>query len=179
MNRNRQWGSSENQDYRDPLIGILDYIAEQCPDQELVIAHEDDLQRIQGADVLTADTVESFLRQNKSLVQVKKGVAFLADEDEEEVPEGEKTSFRARADVDGEQLSLIIHPVLMKPLLRIDIASSPQILTSGSQPKGFSPPRFIPLSIYWSLKTSEASHKTSKSMRQIRGRRSGLPSRTF
>ncbi|KAH9008785.1 hypothetical protein EDB85DRAFT_1542726 [Lactarius pseudohatsudake] len=32
--------------YRDPLIGILDYIAEQRPDQELALAHEDDLRMI-------------------------------------------------------------------------------------------------------------------------------------
>ncbi|KAH9003449.1 hypothetical protein EDB86DRAFT_2362285 [Lactarius hatsudake] len=35
-------------DYRDPLIGILDYIAEQRPNQELALAHEDDLKMIEG-----------------------------------------------------------------------------------------------------------------------------------
>ncbi|KAH9008537.1 hypothetical protein EDB83DRAFT_2456169 [Lactarius deliciosus] len=34
-------------------------------------------------------------------------------------------TFHARADVDGEQLPLIIHPVLMKYLLEFDIASQP------------------------------------------------------
>ncbi|KAH9074324.1 hypothetical protein EDB83DRAFT_1955510 [Lactarius deliciosus] len=35
-------------DYRDPLMGILDYIAEQRPNQELALAHEDDLKMIEG-----------------------------------------------------------------------------------------------------------------------------------
>ncbi|KAF8269501.1 hypothetical protein EI94DRAFT_1725182 [Lactarius quietus] len=35
-------------DYRDPLIGILDYIAEQRPDDDLALAHEDDLKMIEG-----------------------------------------------------------------------------------------------------------------------------------
>jgi len=69
-------------------------------------------------DALTADAVENFLRQNEIPIQVDKGgmywknvdlklwswfilllVALLGDEDEEEVPEDEKLTFLARANV--------------------------------------------------------------------------------
>ncbi|KAI9450046.1 hypothetical protein BJY52DRAFT_207256 [Lactarius psammicola] len=33
--------------YRDPLVGVLDYIAEKCPDGTIAIAHDDDLQLIE------------------------------------------------------------------------------------------------------------------------------------
>ncbi|KAF8493446.1 hypothetical protein F5888DRAFT_1724104 [Russula emetica] len=108
-------------EYRDPLIGVLDYIAEQAPNQELAIAHEDDLKLIEGLDALTADAVENFLRQNEIPVLVDKGVALLGDEDEEVVPEEEKLTFLAQANVGGEPLPLIIHPVLTKYLLKFDI----------------------------------------------------------
>jgi hypothetical protein len=71
-------------------------------------------------------------------------VAFLADEDEEGVPEEEKMTFHAQANVGvrvppydlanmqltefsfkDESLPLIVHPVLMKYLLKFDITSTP------------------------------------------------------
>ncbi|KAN0136669.1 hypothetical protein V8E53_005439 [Lactarius tabidus] len=42
-------------DYRDPLIGVLDYIAERRPNQNLAIAHEDCLNMIKG--VVRVNTV--------------------------------------------------------------------------------------------------------------------------
>ncbi|KAH9991037.1 hypothetical protein BJV77DRAFT_560962 [Russula vinacea] len=33
--------------YRDPLTGVLDYLAEKCPDDTVVIAHDDDLQLVE------------------------------------------------------------------------------------------------------------------------------------
>ena len=70
--------------------------------------------------MLTADAVENFLRQNEIPLQSEKGgmcrligfpcraelvecishlVALLADEDEEDVPEEEKMTFHAQANV--------------------------------------------------------------------------------
>ncbi|KAH9057213.1 hypothetical protein EDB87DRAFT_1578956 [Lactarius vividus] len=112
-------------DYRDPLIGILDYIAKQHPDQELALAHEDDLKMIEGVDVLTADAVEDFLRQNKSPVQSDGGVALLADEGEEGIPEEAKVTFHVQASIGDEVLPLVVHPTLMKYLLKFDISQPP------------------------------------------------------
>jgi len=92
---------------------------------ELALAHEDDLKMIEGVDVLTADAVENFLRQNEIPLQSEKGVALLADEDEEGVPEEEKMTFHAQANVSDEPLPLIVHPVLMKYLLKFDISQAP------------------------------------------------------
>ncbi|KAI0266125.1 hypothetical protein BC834DRAFT_969641 [Gloeopeniophorella convolvens] len=99
-------------EHRDPLLGVLDYIAEKCADKdiELVIAHEDDLKSIEGVDVLTADAVENFLRQNEMPIQSEKGVALLGDDEEEVVPEEEKVTFLAQAELEGEQIPLTIHP---------------------------------------------------------------------
>ncbi|KAN0136358.1 hypothetical protein V8E53_005726 [Lactarius tabidus] len=64
--------------YRDPLIGVLDYIAEKCTDGIIAIAHDDDLQLIEEVDILTADAVEGFLRQNEINVLIENGgMTFL------------------------------------------------------------------------------------------------------
>jgi len=34
--------------HRDPLTGVLDYIAEHCPDDTIAIAHDDDLSLVEG-----------------------------------------------------------------------------------------------------------------------------------
>jgi hypothetical protein len=75
--------------------------------------------------VLSADAVENFLRQNEIPLQSEKGVALLADEDEEGVPEEEKMTFHAQANVSDEPLPLIVHPVLKKYLLKFDITQPP------------------------------------------------------
>lgn len=96
--------------YRDPLIGVLDYIAEvgayisaftssvliipqkKCPNNTVAIAHDDDLRyirdvvrlapvqnariktdNVRSQDILNADTVEGFLRQNETSVIIKNG----------------------------------------------------------------------------------------------------------
>jgi hypothetical protein len=76
------------------------------------------------------------------LVLILLSVALLADEDEEVVPEEEKMTFHAQAElgvrlvlslrtagklihIQGEPLPLIIHPVLMKYLLKFDISEQP------------------------------------------------------
>jgi len=124
-------------EHRDPLIGVLDYIVEQSPNQELAIAHEDDLKLIEGLDVLTADAVENFLRQNEIPLQVDKGVVLLGDEDEEVVPEDVKLTYHAQAEVGDEPLPLIIHPVLMKYLLKIDITTQSVEHDFGLPPEEF------------------------------------------
>ncbi|KAI9452340.1 hypothetical protein F5148DRAFT_1289653 [Russula earlei] len=108
--------------YRDPLIGVLDYIAEKSPENTLAIAHDDDLHLVEEVDVLTADAVEDFLRQNEINVLVENGAAILHEEDEPQVPEEVKAIFYAEAELKGELVPLILHPVLWKYLLKIDIS---------------------------------------------------------
>ncbi|KAN0131606.1 hypothetical protein V8E53_010448 [Lactarius tabidus] len=111
-------------EYRDPLVGILDFIAEQCPDQEIAIAHEDDLKLVKGVAFLTADAVESVLRRNNIPVRTEHGAALLAAEDEV-VPEDQRVTLFAQAKASGEPILLIVHPVLMEYLLKFDIAHQP------------------------------------------------------
>ncbi|KAI0266124.1 hypothetical protein BC834DRAFT_875593, partial [Gloeopeniophorella convolvens] len=75
---------------------------------------------IGGVDVLTADAVENFLREKGTHIQVENGVALLADETEA-VPDNEKITFFAQSELEGERIPLVIHPVLMKYLLEIDV----------------------------------------------------------
>ncbi|KAH9074228.1 hypothetical protein EDB83DRAFT_2549694 [Lactarius deliciosus] len=148
--------------YRDPLIGVLDFIAEQCPYQEIAIAHEDDLKLVRGGDVLTADAVESFLRRNEIPVRTVHGAALLAGEDKV-VSEDQRVTFFAQANAsvrvpltrsgehaadcfspNGEPISLIVHPVLMEYLLKLDIASQPPDYDFGLPPEDLISPAVHP-----------------------------------
>ncbi|KAF8267554.1 hypothetical protein EI94DRAFT_1730277 [Lactarius quietus] len=77
-------------EYRNPLMGILDFIAE---------------------DVLTADAVESFLHRNKIPVRAEHGAALLANEDEVG-PADERLPFSAQAHA-GVRVALT-HPANMR-----------------------------------------------------------------
>ncbi|KAI0271317.1 hypothetical protein BC834DRAFT_1030811 [Gloeopeniophorella convolvens] len=125
--------------WRDPLVGVLDYIAEKCPDQQIAIAHDDDLQLIEEVETLTADAVENFLRQNEIGVLVENGAAILVADEENEVPEDTKAIFYARAETEGELLPLVVHPVLLKYLLKLDPATQPPEHDFDLPPK--KPPR--------------------------------------
>jgi len=113
--------------YRDPLIGVLDYIAEnvqqKCTDGVIAIAHDDDLQLIEEVETLTADAVEGFLRQNEINVLVENGAALLHEDEEPEVPEDQKAIFYAHAELEGEPVPLVLHPVLTKYLVKLDISN--------------------------------------------------------
>jgi len=111
--------------YRDPLVGVLDYIAEKCPEDcaedTIAIAHDDDLQLIENVDTLTATAVESFLRENDTPVLIENGAAIL-HEDEPPVPDDVKAIFYAIAVLEGEPVQLVLHPVLAKYLLKLDLS---------------------------------------------------------
>ncbi|KAH9953160.1 hypothetical protein BC827DRAFT_171613 [Russula dissimulans] len=55
--------------YRDPLIGVLDYIAENsaqdCAEGTIAIAHDNDLRLIESVENVTASAVETFLRERQ------------------------------------------------------------------------------------------------------------------
>ncbi|KAI0280746.1 fungal-specific transcription factor domain-containing protein [Russula aff. rugulosa BPL654] len=66
--------------YRDPLIAILDYIEERCSkdaqDEDsdtIAIAHDDDLRLIKDVEILTADTIEEFLREKQMPLLIENG----------------------------------------------------------------------------------------------------------
>ncbi|KAH9997547.1 hypothetical protein BJV77DRAFT_1065167 [Russula vinacea] len=75
---------SDVSNYRDPLIGVLDYIVEKRLDDidkddvgHVAITHHDDLKLIKDVEVLTADAVEQFLRENKVPLFVTDGAVML------------------------------------------------------------------------------------------------------
>lgn len=113
--------------YCDPLFGVLDYIAEKCPEgcseDTIAIAHDDDLDLIENVEILTADAVETFLRQNEAPVLIENGAAILR-EDETPVLEETKVTFYAAAELGGEPVPLVIHPVLTKYLLKLDMGEA-------------------------------------------------------
>jgi len=104
------------------LAGVLDYIAEQCATDVVAITHDDDLQVIEEVDTLTADSVEDFLRQNEMGVLVENGAAILHEDEEPKVLDDAKLIFYAEAELGGELVPLVLHPVLAKYLLHLDIA---------------------------------------------------------
>jgi len=106
--------------YRDPLTGVLDYLAEKCPDNTVAIVHDDDLQLVEQVDTFTMDAVASFFIQNEIGVLVENGVAIVHDDQEEEVPDDRKAIFYAAAGLAGELVPLVLHPVLSKYLLKLD-----------------------------------------------------------
>ncbi|KAH9953164.1 hypothetical protein BC827DRAFT_169055 [Russula dissimulans] len=118
-------GVPDGPTYRDPLVGVLDYIAEKCPDdcekETIAIAHDDDLQLIENVETLTASAVETFLRENQMPVLIENGAAIL-HEDEPPVPDGVKAIFYATAVLGGEPVQLVLHPVLAKYLLKLDLS---------------------------------------------------------
>ncbi|KAI0000105.1 hypothetical protein BJV74DRAFT_821577 [Russula compacta] len=112
-------------EYRDPLIGVLDYILEKClpdcPVGTIAIAHDDDLRIIDGVDTFTADVVQSVLREKNISVLIENGAAILQDNDvEPPVPDERKVIFYASADLEGEAVPLVLHPVLTKYLLTLE-----------------------------------------------------------
>jgi len=111
--------------YRDPLIGVLDYLSEKCPDGTVAITHDDDLQLVEQVDTFTADAVASFLLQNEIGVLVENGAIILHDEEEEVIPDESKAIFYAAAELAGELVPLVLHPVLAKYLLKFDITTQP------------------------------------------------------
>ncbi|KAI0249449.1 hypothetical protein BJV78DRAFT_695952 [Lactifluus subvellereus] len=110
--------------YRDPLVGVLDYIAEKCPENTIAIAHDDDLEQF-IEEVVCPDAVEGFLRQNEIGVLVENGAAILHDDDEIPVPEEAKVIFYAQAELEGELIPLILHPALSKYFLKLDMNNQP------------------------------------------------------
>ncbi|KAF8260476.1 hypothetical protein EI94DRAFT_1748313 [Lactarius quietus] len=113
--------------YRDPLIGVLDYIAETVQkkgtDSVIGIAHDDDLQLIEEVETLTADAVEGFLRQNEINVLIENGAAILHDDEDPGVPEDAKAIFYAHAELEGELIPLVLHPALSKYFIKLDISN--------------------------------------------------------
>jgi len=69
--------------------------------------------------------VEGFLRQNEINVLVENGAAILHEEEDDQVPDTAKAIFYAEAELEGELVPLVLHPVLWKYLLTIDINSQP------------------------------------------------------
>jgi len=68
--------------YRDPLIGVLDYIVEKCledtiAEDTIAIAHDDDLKLIKGVETLTAEAIQKFLREQQMALRVENGVRKL------------------------------------------------------------------------------------------------------
>ncbi|KAI0285934.1 hypothetical protein BGY98DRAFT_1173350 [Russula aff. rugulosa BPL654] len=68
--------------YRDPLVGVLDYIAEKCQVDNaeegiLALTRHDDLRFIKDVETLTAGTIEEFLHGKQMPVLVENGVATL------------------------------------------------------------------------------------------------------
>jgi len=112
-----------NPTYRDPLIGVLDYISEKCPENTIAIAHENDLQSVEEVEVMTADAVEGFLRQNETNVLIENGVALLQEEETPDVPEEKKAIFYAAAELKGDLVPLELHPVLSKYYITLDISN--------------------------------------------------------
>jgi len=111
--------------YRDPLVGVLDYIAEKCTDSVIAIAHDDDLQLVEEVETLSADAVEGFLRQNEISVLIENGAAILHDDEEPVVPEEAKAIFYAHAELEGEAIPLVLHPALSKYFIKLDISNQP------------------------------------------------------
>ncbi|KAI0246843.1 hypothetical protein BJV78DRAFT_1250814 [Lactifluus subvellereus] len=109
----------------DPLIGVLNYIAQNCPENTVAIAHHDDLHAVEGVETLSADTVEEFLRSKGMGVLVESGGAILRDDEGPPVPDEAKAIFYAQAESAGESKPLILHPVLSKYLLNLDITNHP------------------------------------------------------
>lgn len=109
--------------YRDPLVGVLDYIAEKCTSSVIAIAHDDDLQLIEEVETLTADAVEGFLRQNEINVLIENGAAILHDDEDPGVPEESKAIFYAHAELEGELIPLVLHPALAKYFIKLDISN--------------------------------------------------------
>lgn len=107
--------------YRDPLDGVLDYIAEKCTDNVIAIAHDNDLELIEEVETLTADAVEGFLRQNEINVLIENGAAILHDDEEPGVPDEAKAIFYAHAEFGGEPTPLVLHPALSKYFIKLDI----------------------------------------------------------
>ncbi|KAI9510668.1 hypothetical protein F5148DRAFT_1333231 [Russula earlei] len=112
--------------YCDPLIGVLNYIAEKCPEDcaedTIAIAHDDDLQLIENVENMTASTVKSYLHERDIPVLIENGAAIL-HEDDPPVPEEAKAIFFASAELGGEPVPLVVHPVLAKYLLRLEFSN--------------------------------------------------------
>ncbi|KAH9952619.1 hypothetical protein BC827DRAFT_240332 [Russula dissimulans] len=68
---------SDALNYCDPLTAILDYVAENCPqdcaEDTIAIAHNNDLRLIGNVQNMTASAVETFLRENQIPVFVENG----------------------------------------------------------------------------------------------------------
>jgi len=133
--------------YRDPLIGVLDYIAEKCPKNTMAIAHDDDLQLIKDVDILNADVVEGYLRQNETGILVKNGVAVLHENEGPEIPDEAKATFYAEAELAGSPIPFIVHPVLSNYLLKVDIADQPLDAHHLSKEDITSPATYPPVSL--------------------------------
>jgi len=69
--------------------------------------------------------VEGFLRQNEIGVLIENGAAILQDEEDPPIPDEAKAIFHAEVELAGEQVPLILHPVLSEYLLKIDISDLP------------------------------------------------------
>lgn len=80
-------GDPDDPEYPDPLIGVLNYIADNYPKDDhkiprnaMAVAHDNDLQLIEmmrTKDSLTGDVVENFLHENKIPVVLENGLMTL------------------------------------------------------------------------------------------------------
>ncbi|KAI0273266.1 hypothetical protein BGY98DRAFT_1099432 [Russula aff. rugulosa BPL654] len=135
--------------YRDPLVVILDYIEERaqkkCQEDTMAkdiediiaIAHYDDLQLFEDIETVTADAMERFLRERKMPLLIENGAAILRDpaDDRSSVSNDDKSAnFYAVAELNGESVPLDIHPVLTKYSLKLEI-NGLSITTTISQRK--------------------------------------------
>jgi len=115
---------SDPPNYRDPLTAILDYIAENCPqdyaEDTIAIAHDNDLHLIENVENMTASAVETFLYEHQIPVFVENGAATLR-EGEPPVSDDAKVVFYATGESGTGPVPLAVHPVLTEYLLRLNI----------------------------------------------------------
>ncbi|KAI0280738.1 hypothetical protein BC826DRAFT_1191391 [Russula brevipes] len=102
--------------YRDPLVAVLDYIAEQCPEGTIAIAHDDDLDLIKDVEILTADAVEKFLHDNQVPVLIENGAAIvIGPEEGPPVPDEAKSLWVAISELRRELYDLAFDRCLLLP----------------------------------------------------------------
>jgi hypothetical protein len=79
-------GDPDDPEYLDPLVGVLNYVAENfpedddaIPDSVMAVAHDSDLQLLERMDSLTGDSdaVENFLHENEIPVLLENGIMML------------------------------------------------------------------------------------------------------
>jgi len=100
---------------------------EKCPDTGDIVAitHDDDVQLVDSeeVDILTADTVKELLVRKEINVLIENGGAILQEEEEPAILDEAKAIFYAVTVLAGEPVPLVLHPVLSKYFIELDISS--------------------------------------------------------